>query len=137
MVDKFDKKTRSRIMAAIRSTNTSPERAVFKAIKKQNIHFQRHYKKNALGTPDLAVPSRKIAVYIDGDFWHGFRFPIWKRRLTNSFWRKKMERNRKRDNLYHGRLRNIEWKVLREWEHQLKNDFRGTIDKIIFFLDQQ
>jgi len=136
MADKFDKETRSRIMAAIPSTNTSPERVVFREIRKQNIHFQRHYKK-ALGTPDLAIPSRKIAVFIDGDFWHGFRYPVWKGRLRNSFWRKKIERNRKRDKLYHGRLRRMGWKVLRVWEHQLKNDFGGTIDKIIFFLDQR
>lgn len=136
MADKFNKETRSKIMAAIRSTNTSPERAVFRELRKQNVYFQRHYKK-ALGTPDLAVPSRKIAVFIDGDFWHGFRYPAWKGRLKKSFWRKKIERNRKRDKLYHGRLRKMGWKVLRVWEHQLKNDFRGTIDKIIFFLDQQ
>lgn len=136
MADKFDKETRSRIMAAIPSTNTSPERVVFREIRKQNIHFQRHYKK-ALGTPDLAVPSRKIAVFIDGDFWHGFRYPAWKGRLRNGFWRKKIERNRRRDKLYHGKLRKMGWKVLRVWEHQLKDDFKRTIDKISFFLDQQ
>ena len=136
MADKFNKETRSKIMAAIRSTNTSPERAVFTELRKQNVYFQRHYRK-VLGTPDIAVPSRKLAVFIDGDFWHGFRYPAWKGRLKNSFWRKKIERNRKRDRLYHGKLRKMGWKVLRVWEHQLKNDFTETIDKIIFFLDQQ
>lgn len=136
MADKFNKETRSKIMAAIRSINTSPERAVFSDLRKRGVYFQRHYKK-ALGTPDIAIPFSKIAVFIDGDFWHGFRYPAWKGRLKNSFWRKKIERNRKRDNLYHGKLRRMGWKVLRVWEHQLKNDFLGTIDKIIFFLDQQ
>ncbi|MFH2068813.1 MAG: very short patch repair endonuclease [Candidatus Omnitrophota bacterium] len=135
MADRFNKVTRSKIMAAIRSTNTSPERAVFKDLRKQGVYFQRHYKK-ALGTPDIAIPSRKIAVFIDGDFWHGFRYPAWKRRLKDKFWRKKIERNRKRDELYKGKLRKMGWKVLRVWEHQLKNDFGKTINRISFFLDQ-
>ena len=136
MADKFNKETRSKIMAAIRSINTSPERTVFRDLRKRGTYFQRHYKR-VLGTPDIAIPSRKIAVFIDGDFWHGFRYPAWKGRLKNSFWRKKIERNRKRDKLYHGKLRKMGWKVLRVWEHQLKNDFGKTIDKINFFLDQQ
>ncbi len=136
MADKFNKETRSKIMAAIRSINTSPERLVFSDLRKRGVYFQRHYKK-ALGTPDIAMPSRKVAVFIDGDFWHGFRYPAWKGRLKNSFWRRKIERNRNRDKLYHGKLRRMGWKVLRVWEHQLKNDFRETVDKIIFLLDQQ
>lgn len=136
MADKFNKETRSRIMAAIRSTNTSPERLVFKELRKRGIYFQRHYKK-ALGTPDIAIPSRKIAVFIDGDFWHGFRYPIWKKRLKNRFWEKKIERNRERDKLYHGKLRKMGWRVLRVWEHQLKSDFGKIVNGICFFLDQQ
>lgn len=135
MADKFSKAMRSKIMSAIRSANTSPELIVFKELKKMKIHFQRHYKK-VIGSPDIACPSRKIAIFIEGDFWHGFRYPAWKRRLKASFWRKKIERNRKRDRLYHVKLRRMGWKVLRIWEHQLKNDFGGTIDKVIFFLDQ-
>jgi DNA mismatch endonuclease (patch repair protein) len=134
-MDKFSKKTRSKIMAAIKSTNTSPEMAVFSCLKKRGISFQRHYKK-ALGTPDIAMPARKTAVFIDGDFWHGFRYPTWGKRL-NSYWRKKIERNRRRDKLYHRKLRTMGWKVLRVWEHQLKNDSRGTMDKITFFLEER
>lgn len=116
-------------MAAIRSTNTSPERSVFKELRKRGTYFQRHYKK-VLGSPDIAMPSRKIAVFIDGDFWHGFRYPIWKRRLKNSFWRKKIERNRKRDRLYHGKLRKTGWKVLRVWEHEIGSSLSKRIKLI-------
>jgi len=134
-MDKFDKATRSRIMSAIKSKNTSPELKVFRELKKQKVHFQRHYKK-ALGTPDIAVPSQKKAVFIDGDFWHGFRYPLWKKRLSNKFWTGKIERNRRRDRLYHAKLRRMGWKVIRIWEHQLSGDFKKTIDKIILFLEE-
>lgn len=132
-MDKFDKETRSRIMSAIRSENTSPEKAVFKELCKRKIYFQRHYKL-ILGSPDLALPSSKKAVFIDGDFWHGYRYPSWKNRLRSNFWRKKIERNRARDKEYHQKLRKMGWEVLRVWEHQIKNDFDGTIMEVVDFL---
>lgn len=136
MADKFNKVTRSRIMAAIKSVNTSPELMLFRELKKRQINFQRHYKK-VVGSPDVAIPSKKIAIFVDGDFWHGFRYPSWKGRLKSSFWRKKIERNRRRDRLHYHKMINMGWRVKRVWEHQLKNDFKGTINKVIFFLDQQ
>lgn len=134
-MDKFDRATRSRIMSAIRSTNTSPELKTFRELAKRKIYFQRHYKR-ALGSPDIAIPSKKKAVFIDGDFWHGFRYPLWKKRLTNKFWTNKIERNRRRDKLYHARLRRAGWEVLRVWEHQLAQDFRGTINILAVFLSK-
>ncbi len=121
-------------MSSIRSENTLPEKMVFRELRKRGIYFQCHHKKT-LGSPDIALPSKKIAIFIDGDFWHGFRYPAWKKRLKSKFWRDKIERNRRRDKLYHQRLRNQGWKIKRIWEHQLKKDFSGTIGKIIFFMD--
>lgn len=132
-MDKFDKETRSRIMSAIRSKNTTPELRTFKELRKKGVYFQKHYKK-VVGTPDIALPSKKRAVFIDGDFWHGFRYPLWKSRLNSEFWRNKIERNRKRDQVYHRKLRNMGWQVMRVWEHQLDKTFDKTIDKIVRFL---
>jgi len=132
-MDKVDKKTRSRIMSAIRSENTSPEKKVFRAIRKRGIYFQRHYKR-ALGSPDIAIPSKKKAIFIDGDFWHGFRFPLWKKRLNSNFWLNKIERNRRRDKIYHRKLRNMGWEIMRIWEHQLEKDPDQAIEKAIAFL---
>ena len=132
-MDNLDRKTRSRIMSSIRSKNTSPEVKVFTALRKKGIYFQRHYKR-VNGTPDIALPSCKKAIFIDGDFWHGFRYPTWKKRLSSKFWINKIERNRERDKLCHKKLRKMGWKVLRIWEHQVNNHFEKTIDKIIQFL---
>lgn len=132
-MDKFDKATRSKIMSAIRSANTSPELRVFKELRRRGVYFQHHHKLT-LGTPDICLPSKKKAIFIDGDFWHGFRFPLWKKRLPSAFWLNKIERNRKRDKTYHAKLRRNGWKVLRIWEHQLENNFAKTLMEIAGFL---
>lgn len=132
-MDKFDRATRSRIMSAIKSKNTSPELRTFQELRKRKISFKRHYKK-VLGSPDIAIPGQKKALFIDGDFWHGFRYPLWKGRLKTKFWHNKIERNRERDKMYHGKLRHMGWEVMRVWEHQLSKDFDRTINKIAAFL---
>ena len=132
-MDNVDKATRSRIMSAIKSKNTFPERKVFLELKRRKIYFQKHYKR-IVGSPDIAVPSKKKAIFIDGDFWHGFRYPLWKKRLKSKFRRNKIEQNRKRDKTCHRKLRYAGWGVMRVWEHQLNKTPDKTIDKIAVFL---
>lgn len=59
-----------------------------------------------------------MAVFVDGDFWHGWRFPQWQAKLTN-FWREKIHATRCRDLRNFRKLRRMGWKVVRIWEHQL------------------
>lgn len=133
MADIFTKKQRSKIMSAIRSKNTSVETIIFRLLRNQGIHFQKHYKK-AAGCPDIALPSRKKAVFIDGDFWHGYRFQTLRKRLPNKFWVKKIVRNIERDKDNRKKLRKSGWKVLRIWEHEITNDAKSTASKIAKFL---
>lgn len=135
MPDKFSKEVRSQIMASIKQKNTKIEILVFRELRKRGIYFQKHHKK-IIGTPDVALPRKKIAIFIDGDFWHGFRYPIWKNRLSSKYWRKKIERNRERDKQTFLTLRKQGWKVLRVWEHELSKNFDNTISKIVTFLDR-
>jgi len=123
-------------MSKIRSEGTSIEKMVYKELGERGIHFQKHYKKIA-GSPDVALPSKKIAIFIDGDFWHGFRYPLWKKRLAAKFWTKKIERNRARDKRNHTKLRRDGWKVKRIWEHQLLKNFDNTIKIIINILKKK
>ncbi|GAJ07086.1 unnamed protein product, partial [marine sediment metagenome] len=96
MADKFSKDVRSKIMSEIRSEGTKVENIVFKELKKRKIYFQKHYKR-AVGNPDIALPRKKKAVFIDGDFWHGRDFHKLKKRLPKKYWLKKIERNVQRD----------------------------------------
>jgi len=134
MADCFTKKKRSEIMSKIRSKNTKAEIIVFRELRRRGIYFQKHYNK-ALGKPDIALPRKKKAVFIDGDFWHGYNFNKQKDRLPKKYWRAKIESNIKRDRKNRAKLRKEEWQVLRVWEHEILNKFNLTMDKIINFLE--
>ena len=133
MADVFSKEKRSEIMSLIRAKNTGIERMVFSYLRKNKIYFQRHYSK-APGKPDVAVPSRKIAVFIDGDFWHGYRFESWKHRIPKDYWRGKIAKNIARDAKNRRALRKAGWKVMRVWSHQLARTPDLTLQKIAGFL---
>lgn len=133
MPDKFAPEVRSRIMSAIRSKNTGIERLVFSFLRREKIHFQRHYRR-VIGCPDVAVPSRRLAIFIDGDFWHGYRYPLWRHKLPSAFWREKIERNRARDRRNFARLRRHGWRVLRVWGHELERAPDATLVRLAVFL---
>ena len=121
MVDKFSKKTRSYIMSRIRGKNTGIERILSRDLRKQGLKFKQHYRIGPGTTAiDIAFPSKKIAIFVDGCFWHGcpkhYRIP------KKKFWINKIERNKLRDRRIRTRLKKDGWMVMRFWEHQLKDD---------------
>lgn len=131
--DIFSKRKRSEIMSAVKSKNTLLEKRVFSLLRKGGLRFKIHYAK-AIGNPDIAVPSKKKAVFIDSDFWHGWRYPKWKSKLNGDFWINKIEANRRRDRKVNRTLRRMGWKILRVWEHNLEKDIEGTVLKIKNYL---
>lgn len=133
MADCFTKKKRSEIMSKIRSKNTKAEIIVFRELRRRGMYFQKHYNK-ALGKPDIALPRKKKAVFIDGDFWHGYNFKKQKNRLPKKYWLKKIEGNIKRDKKNRAKLKRAGWKVLQIWEHDVIKKFNKTIEEIIKFL---
>lgn len=117
MPDIFTKEKRSEVMSKIRSKNTTIERVVFSFLRKEKIYFQRHYDR-VVGCPDVAIPSRKVAIFLDGDFWHG-RDAATRLPKLNEWWRAKIERNMKRDRASRAALRKAGWSVLKVWEGEL------------------
>ena len=132
-MDKFTKEKRSEVMSKIRSKNTKTETLVFRELRKRKIYFQKHYNKIS-GNPDIALPKKKKAVFIDGDFWHGYQFSKNKKRLPKKYWLAKIENNIKRDRKNRARLKREDWKIFRVWEHEIEKDFERTVGKIIKFL---
>ena len=120
-------------MSKIRSKNTGAEILIFKELGKRKISFSKHYKK-VVGSPDIAVPKKKKAVFIDGDFWHGYQFSKLKRRLPKKYWFKKIENNIKRDKRIRSKLKRQCWKVLRLWEHKINKNPERAVNKITKFL---
>lgn len=121
-------------MSRIRPKGTKPEMKVFRYLRKEKIYFQKHYKR-VVGSPDVAIPSKKIAVFIDGDFWHGYKFDQWKEKLPKVYWQDKIQTNINRDKRTFARLRRDGWRVMRVWEHELtRKHEEKTFKKIRIFL---
>ena len=98
------------------------------------LYFQKHYNR-APGKPDIALPRKKIAVFIDGDFWHGWQFFKNKKRLPKKYWVKKIEGNIVRDRKNRRILKKQGWEVLRVWEHEINSvKNQACLDEIIRFI---
>jgi DNA mismatch endonuclease, patch repair protein len=88
------------------------------------------------GRPDFVMRKAKVAVFVDGDFWHGWRFPAWRDKLSVK-WEAKIEKNRLRDARNFRRLRTLGWKVVRLWEHQLKRDPGACMVRVTAVISEQ
>jgi DNA mismatch endonuclease (patch repair protein) len=128
MADRITKEQRSRVMAAIRGKHTGPEKTMRNLLRAAKIRYTT-YAKGLPGTPDIVLKGHKIAVFVDGDFWHGYRFPAWRAKLT-PFWKDKIETNIRRDRRNFQRLRRGGWKVIRVWEHELENRPLQALERI-------
>jgi DNA mismatch endonuclease, patch repair protein len=131
MADTLSKEKRSWLMSRVKGKNTVPERMVFRYLRNEGVYFRRHYRAVA-GSPDIAVPNKKIAVFINGDFWHGRRYKETYRKLP-TFWRKKIATNIDRDRRNCRKLRASGWKVLNVWVGDLKKRPDSTLLRIQVF----
>jgi DNA mismatch endonuclease (patch repair protein) len=119
---------RSLTMARIRSRDTKPELIVRRLLHARGLRYRTHLR--ALpGRPDLVFTGPKVAVFIDGDFWHGWRFSQWKEKLT-PYWRDKIEGNRRRDARNVRLLRRDGWTVVRLWEQEIEADPSRCADRV-------
>jgi DNA mismatch endonuclease (patch repair protein) len=110
---------RSDLMSRIRSKNTKPELLVFRYLRKRGIYFQRHYSR-VIGNPDIALPRKRIAIFIDGDFWHGRQLDrVIRKHGPDSTWATRLSRNVERDLAVRLELEDSGWRVLRVWESDL------------------
>ena len=115
-------------MSRVRSTDTTPELAVRKLVHARGLRFRKHCTWLA-GRPDLVFVRSRIVVFVDGDYWHGWRFPAWKDKLA-PYWKQKIENNRRRDQRNFQRLRKDGWLVIRIWEHEVERDAARCIGRI-------
>ena len=116
MADVFSEKKRSAIMAAIRSKHTAPEKALKKWLKGNGIRYRSHVKRLP-GTPDVVLPESKIAIFINGCFWHGHNACRRSKLPTTNveFWKLKIRKNVKRDKIVSQKLRAMGWEVRIYW----------------------
>lgn len=132
-MDVHTKEQRSYNMSQVKSENTLPERLIFKALKKEGIKFIKHNKKLP-GKPDITISDQKIAVFINGEFWHGKNFKTLGKTLT-PFWLNKIGKNLKRDRVNYRKLSSLGWKVLRFWGRDILKDPERALKKILKAID--
>ena len=115
-------------MSRIRSKNTKIEKVMAKELRKTRFKFRKHYK--IIGSPDFAFPKKKVAVFVDGSFWHGYKWLVDGRRPKQGYWREKIARNIERDSLVNASLRTQGWAVLRFWEHDVVRSPKACAFKV-------
>ena len=126
MADIFSRQKRSWVMSRIRSRDTGIEKKTAHLLRKNKIHYRRFPK--VFGSPDFVV-EKKLLVFCDGDFWHGYRYDK-KKKPPKKFWRDKIERNMQRDRKVTRRLRADGWAVVRLWEHEIEKNPGSCLRKI-------
>ncbi len=123
-----DEKVTHKIMSAIKSKDTEPELILRRAIWKQGLRYRVNMK-NLPGKPDIVFTKAKIAVFCDGDFWHGHNWAIRglgsleeELKSYSPFWREKIVGNVERDKRHNETLEKDGWLVLRFWESEIRDD---------------
>lgn len=125
-------------MRAVKSQGTSPEVILRKALAARGLRYRLHYAK-APGKPDIAFVSARVAVFVDGDYWHGNQwrlrgFSSLDEQLENvsnkEYWKRKIERNIVRDRENSEKLKKAGWKVIRVWESDIKKDAQKAADTV-------
>ena len=118
-------------MSRIKSSNTSIEIKLRKTLWRAGIRYRKNYKPLP-GRPDIALTKHKIAIFCDGDFWHGKDWSAKKPKLRSNkeYWIAKIERNMARDNDIDKRLRNMGWTVLRFWGKDIEKNADACVEDI-------
>ncbi len=125
-----------KIMSAVKSKNTKPELTLRRALWSRGLRYRVNVK-SLPGKPDVVFTKAKLAIFCDGDFWHGHNWAI--RGLTSleeeldqysPFWREEILSNIRRDKEHTARLEAEGWTVIRIWESSIKADLLKCADTI-------
>ncbi len=128
------KRTKEQIsnnMRQIRNKDSQIELVLRHELWKRGLHYRKNVK-NIIGKPDIAFVKKKIAVFVDSEFWHGYNFNMHKKDFHSreDFWINKIQRNIERDLEVTIQLRDSGWIVLRFWGNDIKNNLGSCADEI-------
>lgn len=135
-MDRITKEQRHKNMSRVKGKGTIPELLLRKALWSRGIRYRKNYDKLP-GKPDIVLTRQKIAIFVDGDFWHarGHQDNPGEEVASNKeFWRKKLARNVERDKEVNDELTEAGWLVLRFWESDIKKDLDACMMKIKEYL---
>ncbi|WP_313420183.1 very short patch repair endonuclease [Sphingobacterium multivorum] len=132
----YTSKKRSVQMSKIRSRNSKPELILRKALWSKNIRFRLH-DRSLPGTPDIVIKKYKLAIFVDGEFWHGFDWKNKRETIKSNrlFWIPKIERNMQKDIRVNKALRDMDYVVFRFWTQDILKNLPTVINQIELFLE--
>ena len=133
-MDIVSKEKRSHIMSRIHSKDTKPEIILRKALFKKGLRYRIHY--GLPGKPDIVFVSKKIAIFVNGCFWHGHGCRRDHKPASNTkFWKSKMAGNKERDKNNYINLDKLGWNYYISWECSILNNISNEVKKIISIYD--
>jgi DNA mismatch endonuclease, patch repair protein len=120
--------TRSKQMGKIRGKNSKPEILLKKELWRHGYRYRTNVKKLP-GRPDIVISKFKLAIFVDGEFWHGHQWEEKKEKIKSNrgFWIPKIERNIQRDDEVNEQLDELGWTVIRFWCHKILSDLKGSV----------
>lgn len=127
-VDPLTPAERSHRMSLIKGKNTKIELIIQSSLRERKLRFKKHVS-SLPGKPDVVFEKAKVAVFVDGNFWHGYAFDSWKHKMA-PFWQQKIQANIRRDRRNFQRLRRSGWKVIRIWEQAARKNLEREIGRI-------
>ena len=130
-MDDLTPEQRHKCMSHIRSNNTSIEIMLRKALWYEGIRYRKNVK-TLPGKPDIAITKYKIAIFCDGELWHGKNWEKRKNSIKTNrdYWLPKIERNIIRDNVNEKKLENMGWVVLRFWGKEIRKNLVNCVNEI-------
>tara|TARA_Y100000310_G_scaffold31345_1_gene29733 strand:- start:8080 stop:8490 length:411 start_codon:yes stop_codon:yes gene_type:complete len=130
MTDKFSKRIRSKIMSKVQR-NSNPEQVLRKALFRLGYRYSLNHRFKELNfKPDIVMVSRNVCIFVDGCFWHGCPKCYKAPKSNKRYWTQKIKRNIERDKGQNQYLEKNGWKVIRIWEHHIKENLVKVVDKI-------
>lgn len=123
---------RSDLMSKIKGVNTIPEILLRRALSESGFRYRLNVSKLP-GKPDIVINKKKLTIFIDGEFWHGFKWEEKKKKIKSNrgYWIKKIEGNIARDKRNNRELKKMGYTVLRFWETEIKKNLDKCLRKII------
>ncbi len=127
---------RRKTMSQIRSKNTKPERRFRKVLWAAGVRYRLQGKKLP-GRPDIYIRKYKLAIFIDGEFWHGYEWEKHKERIhtRKEFWVSKIESNMQRDKQANQQLRSMGYEVMRFWSHDVDKNQGACLRQVLNYID--
>lgn len=131
----YTTKKRSKIMSKIRGKNTKPEMLLRRALWKNGLRYRVNNKKLP-GTPDVSITKYKLAIFVDGEYWHGYNWDVRRDKIKTNreFWIPKIERNMQKDAEVNKKLSELNFTVFRFWESEIKNDLQKCVNDILQYI---